>query len=194
MEHQYKENDFEYAFHQLYLQYSGKVYRFVMSCSDGNKYLAEEVLQTVFMKIWERRQQFDDYSLLRPYLFSMVRNTFYKMCEHEAVKYAYEHYLRQADTPPVDTAADSASLLDEERLRALVMKLAERMPEKRRAVFYKNRFEHKSYNTIAEEMNISEKTVGTHMTMALRYLREHLHEYTSTLLALAILNPLAALL
>lgn len=186
-----KERDFEYAFHQLYQQYSGKVYNFIMRNSNGNKYLAEEVLQTVFMKIWERREQFDDYTLLHPYLFSVVRNTFYKMCSHEAVKYAYEHQLKKVLA--LEDSEDIGAMLDEERLRAIILKLTDEMPERRRKVFYKNRFENKSYNTIAEEMNISEKTVGTHMTMALRYLREHLQDYTCLILLLFILINLAIL-
>ena len=186
-----RENDFEYAFHQLYLQYSGKVYNFIMASSGGNKYLAEEVLQTVFMKIWEHRGQFDDYSLLKPYLFSAVRNTFYKMCEHQAVKYAYEHLLMKEGTP--QQPGDAADTLDGQHLLDLVMRLTAQMPEKRRKVFYKNRFENKSYNTIAEEMNISEKTVGTHMAMALKFLREHLQQYTSTVFLLLILKHLALL-
>ncbi len=179
-----KERDFEYAFHQLYLQYSGKVYSFIMRNSGGNKFLAEEVLQTVFMKIWERREHFDDYSVLRPYLFSVVRNTFYKMCAHEAVKYAYENYLKQVTA---DKGTDDVNgSLEEEQLQDVIHKLMDKMPEKRREVFYKSRIENKPYNIIAEEMNISEKTVGTHMTMALRYLRDHLKGYTNLLLLAAL--------
>lgn len=95
------EHNFEYAFHQLYLQYSSKVYSFILRHSNGNQYLAEEVVQTVFMKLWERRIQFDDLSLMRPYLFSMVRNTFYKMCAHEAVRYAYEHCMKEEAKEPI---------------------------------------------------------------------------------------------
>ena len=180
-----KEQDFEYAFHQLYLQYSGKVYSFIMRNSGGNKFLAEEVVQTVFMKVWERRVQFDDCTVLHPYLFAVVRNTFYKMCAREAVKYAYEHQLK-CTSEDVDSA-DLNGLLDEERLHDAILKLVEQMPERRRKVFYKSRIENKPYNTIAEEMNISEKTVGAHMTMALRFLREHLRDYTNLLLLLFLL-------
>lgn len=179
-----KEQDFEYAFHRLYQLYSGKVYNFIMRNSAGNKFLAEEVVQTVFMKIWERREHFDDYSVLHPYLFSVVRNTFYKMCAHEAVKYAYENYLKNTATEENDT--DTNGIIDEEHLREAILKLMDKMPERRREVFYKSRIENKPYNTIAEEMNISEKTVGAHMTMALRYLREHLGDYANLLLLLSL--------
>lgn len=177
-----KEQDIEYAFNQLYLQYSGKIYNFIMRNSNGNEYLAEEVLQTVFMKIWERREHFDDYSLLKPYLFSVVRNTFYKMCAHEAVKYAYENYLKKNDL--VDGIEEGKINIDEGIIREAIMALTEQMPERRRKVFYKNRIENKSYNTIAEEMNISEKTVGSHMTLALRFLREHLRDYANIIICL----------
>lgn len=189
------EHNVEYAFHQLYLRYSSKVYSFILRHSNGNQYLAEEVVQTVFMKLWERRTQFDDLSLMRPYLFSMVRNTFYKMCAHEAVRYAYEHCMKEEAKEPITQQAEATpeSTLDEESLHDLILQLAEKMPEKRRAVFYKNRIEKKSYNTIAQEMHISEKTVGTHMTMALRYLREHLHDYTNVFLLLFILSQNAIL-
>lgn len=156
------EHNFEYAFHQLYLQYSSKVYSFILRHSNGNQYLTEEVVQTVFMKLWERRTQFDDLSLMRPYLFSMVRNTFYKMCAHEAVRYAYEHCMKEEAKEPITQQAEATpeSTLDEESLHDLILQLAEKMPEKRRAVFYKNRIEKKSYNTIAQEMHISEKPLA----------------------------------
>lgn len=114
------------------------------------------------MKLWERRTQFDDLSLMRPYLFSMVRNTFYKMCAHEAVRYAYEHCMKEEAKEPITQQAEATpeSTLDEESLHDLILQLAEKMPEKRRAVFYKNRIEKKSYNTIAQEMHISEKPLA----------------------------------
>ncbi len=180
-----KEQDFRYAFHQLYIQYSGKVYNFIMRVSNGNKFLAEDVVQTVFMKIWERRDSFDDCSVLHPYLFAMVRNTFYKMCAHEAVKYAYERQFKNATEA---AEADPNGILDEERLHNAIMKLMEQMPERRREAFYKSHIENKPYNIIAEEMSISEKTVGAHVTMALHFLREHLKDYANVILLLGSLT------
>lgn len=111
------------------------------------------------------------------------------MCAHEAVKYAYEKCMKEE----AETAEDTADCMDEEQLRKAVLELTEKMPERRRSVFLKNRVEHKSYNTIAEEMNISEKTVGTHMTMALRYLREHLQDYASLFVVISIITNLMKL-
>jgi RNA polymerase sigma-70 factor (ECF subfamily) len=61
-------------------------------------------------------------------------------------------------------------------LKRLVDRLVDEMPEKRKAVFTKSRYEGKNAMDIAKEMNISKSTVENHLNQALRYLRHHLKD------------------
>lgn len=47
------------SFEYLYTVWSGKLYNFVMKISHGDSYLAEEMVQTVFLKVWKNREQLD---------------------------------------------------------------------------------------------------------------------------------------
>lgn len=164
------ESEFLVYFKKLYLAYSGKIYNYVLTLSGGNAYLAEEIVQITFMKLWERRLALKDRSLVISYMYTIVRNTFFNMCEREMVRHIYYNYiLRQADIP----APSIEEQIDARAFEELVALLVDRMPQKRREVFVKRWMEHKSNKEIAEEMNISENTVETHITLALRYLREN---------------------
>ena len=53
-----KDGSFQ-AFERLYNMYSGKLYNFIMRLSSGNQYMAEEVVQSTFIRIWEVREKVD---------------------------------------------------------------------------------------------------------------------------------------
>ncbi|MDY3857904.1 MAG: RNA polymerase sigma factor [Muribaculaceae bacterium] len=63
-------------FTQLYDRYCGRVYNYVMMISHGNAYLAVEVTQTTFLKVWENLDMLSDYEHLRTYMLHTARNIF----------------------------------------------------------------------------------------------------------------------
>lgn len=162
-------------FEQLYHCYAGKLYNYVLKLSHGNKYLAEEITQITFLKVWERREYLGTPSLLTSYLFAVARNTFFNVCEHQAIEYVYFNYIldtRSESDSSMEDDIDYRSLLD--GLWALVAQ----MPPMRRRVFLMSRQYHLSNKQIAEELGISVSTVETHIMLALRFLHEQLSSRT----------------
>lgn len=61
-------------FEQAFLQSSGKIFNFVLSISNGNSWLAEEVTQTTFQKLWERLESSAQVENIDSYLFTTAKN------------------------------------------------------------------------------------------------------------------------
>ncbi len=160
-------------FERLYDQYSGRIYGFALQLSGGDTYLSEEILQITFLRLWEHFDELRDHTKALNYMFQTARNTFLNYCEHETVRFIYTDYIlqRRQEADSYDEQQQDARFL-EEYLREIVAK----MPPMRRKVFVMSRYRHMSNREIAKELNISEKTVEVHITLALKELRERMND------------------
>ena len=158
------------AFNQLFYVYSSKLYHF------GYGYLkskedTEEMVQEIFSVIWNNRLNIKEKYLFRSYLFSIAFNYIKKYFRSKALikKYADHHSFPQMETDETSEEVEYASL------KSKVDGLVDQMPEKRKAVFIKSRFEGKNAKEISVEMNISQSTVENHLNQALKFLRQQLN-------------------
>jgi len=165
-----KNNDLE-AFNQLFYTYSSKLYHFAYGYLKS-KAEAEELVQETFCKIWERRTDIKEEFQFRSYLFTIAFNQIKKQFRSKALLSKYIEYSR----PDLHGHAQILEDVNYPSLKKLVDRLVEEMPEKRKAVFIKSRYEGKSAMDIATEMKISKSTVENHLNQALRYLRRYLKE------------------
>lgn len=159
------------AFNQLFYSYSSKLYHF------GYGYLkskedAEEMVQEIFSTIWDNRLKIKEEYQFRSYLFSIAFNYIKKYFRSKAIirKYADQNLSQKIETDETVDEIEYASL------KARVDRLVDQMPEKRKAVFIKSRFEGKNGKDISVEMNISQSTVENHLNQALKFLRQHLND------------------
>ncbi len=137
-------------------------------------FVAEEIVQGLFCKIWERRERLDDSGSIRAYLYRAVRN--------EALKHRQRVEPRRQSLEPVTShyadpspdPEDDLSCLEFEK--ALERVLAE-LPERRRTVFDLSRTHGLTYREIAEMLGISIKTVETQMSRTLRHLERRLADF-----------------
>jgi len=131
-------------------------------CLFAHKYLqdqgaTEDLVQEIFIKIWDKADQIDLQTKIRPYLYSSVRNACLNQIKHEKVKQEYASSKLSSFT---HEHSDSMEVLElEDRIAAAI----ESLPEKCREIFELSRFEGKKYAEIAEELNISVKTVENQM-------------------------------
>ena len=160
-------------FEQIYDTYSRRIYGFALRLSDGDTYLAEEIVQESFIRLWEHWDGLNDHQAALGYLFSTAKHIFLNYCEHEMVKYVYEEYVLQHDS---ELTGESESSQDARSLEAYLRQIVDNMPPVRQKVFMMSRYEHKSNKEIAATLGISEKTVEVHITLALRELRAHLSD------------------
>lgn len=165
-----KTGDIE-AFNQVFYNYSSKLYHFAYGYLKS-KEDAEEMVQEIFTKIWDKRATIKEEYEFRSYLFSIAFNYIKKYFRSKALINKYTEFVTaggmESQLSEVDVNYDSLKL----RLDQLV----EQMPEKRKMVFCKSRFEGKNSHEIAEEMSISQSTVENHLNQALRFLRLQLKD------------------
>lgn len=144
-----------------------------------DEHTAEEIVQTVFLKLWENRERMAIHTSLRAYLYKSVYHESLNYLKHKKVQRKYmaeamlEHKQRQMD----ELVADS-------ELRHQLHAALQRLPEKCRTVFQLSRFEELRYHEIAERLGISVKTVEAHMGKALRLLRLRLADFLPLLIVL----------
>ncbi|WP_439695957.1 RNA polymerase sigma factor [Mucilaginibacter sp. AW1-7] len=171
------------AFTELYNRYWDKTYAVALHRLE-DEHEAEEVVQEVFLSIWQRRATLQLTHTVATYLAVAVK---YKVINHLAKQHRRQlQHDELTITSPV-VADSTADWLHEKELRQLLEKTVSQLPEKCRIVFLLSRDENKTYAEIAAELNISQKTVEAHMSKALRELRETLG-VTAPVLAFILLN------
>jgi RNA polymerase sigma-70 factor (ECF subfamily) len=148
----------------------------------GEEDAAREVVQQVFINLWDRRNEIDLSTSLKSYLFTSVHNRSLNVIR-DRKKFSSEELPEQAGEWDVNAELESMEL--EERIRGAINTL----PERCRVIFELNRFDGLSYGEIAKQLDISVKTVENQIMKALRILREQLAKYLTLLLWL-LLNAL----
>lgn len=140
---------------------------------------AEEVLQDVFMKIWNNIDQIDMSKNVTGYLFRVTRNTCLDYLRSKRHTLALEtNSLQQKNLLNFHALTNNtASTIIENELISLIDESIKLLPEKCRLVFTKSRFEGLKHKQISSELNISTKTVENHISKAIRHLRASLKDY-----------------
>lgn len=161
------------AFEQVFFTFYKRLHAYAcLVLKDSG--LAEEVVQEVFCRFWERRRNITIKESLQAYLYAMV----YHECLKEKRRRPLEPVV---DRPGASSASDKVecTALREELARSMAA-----LPEKCRLVFYLNRVENMKYREVASYLGLSEKTVENQMGKALRLLRKHLAEFLTMLIYL----------
>ena len=148
--------------------------------------LAEEMVQNVFYKIWEKREQLNIQSSLKAYLYKSVYHESLNHVRQQQVKSAYQTYAMHHTTESSNDSEHKIGLQElEERLRLALNEL----PEQCRTIFQLSRFNELRYREIADQLNLSVKTVENQMGKALRILRLKLVDFMPVIMVfINILN------
>lgn len=157
------------AFTTLYKQYWKQVYNFSRLYLT-NQSAAEEVVQEVFIKIWETREFIREEDHFKGLLFIITRNLVFN--QHR--KSLNEDFYKVTVLAAMEETYDVEEEIDAKNLREYIDMLIVELPLRRREIFNLSRKEHKSYKEIALQLNISEKTVEHQISEALKYLRKNI--------------------
>jgi RNA polymerase sigma-70 factor (family 1) len=156
------------AFEGLFEQYSQKLYRFSFSYLKSESE-SKDVVQEVFLKIWENRADLKTGTSFQSYLFTIAFNSIRKNFNKKTRQ-------NQFHTDLFDfLSIDNSSLENHPDYEALLSKLdmlIDQMPARRKEIFLKRKKEGKSVRDIADSMNISPKTVENQITEAMNYLKK----------------------
>lgn len=138
---------------------------------------SEEIVQNVFVKLWEKREKLQIDTSLKSYLYKSVYHASLNLIKHKKVK---EEYLHMNDQQNKHSEILSNHALKE--LEGRIEKTLLELPEQCRLIFSMSRFQELKYREIAEVLNISVKTVENQMGKALKLMRHNLADFLSLLL------------
>ena len=145
-----------------------------------DKSACEDIVQSIFLKLWNDRKIIQIETSLKSYLLKSVRNSCFDAFRHQEIVRQYESEYENSVLDCYDTENYMlySDLYDHLR-RALGQ-----VPEQYRRVFEMNRFEGLKYREIAKELNVSERTVEVRAGKALEILRKQLKDFFVLLLSI----------
>jgi len=153
---------------EIYGYYHAKIFRFSMA------YLKDEddaydIVQEVFIKIWENRLQLKKDTNFDAFLFTVAKNTVLSLFRKRASeqKYKTDYIPNEPDSEKIENDIDYVFL------RKRYEQLIDKLPTKRREVFLLSRENGLTNKEIAQIKGIAEKTVEDHLTKSLSYFKQH---------------------
>ena len=170
-------NSDERSFDLLFRRY------FDMLCMYANGILkneeaSEEVVNDVFLRIWQKRDHIQIIHGIKPYLFRSVYNA---SADYIVQKSTMQHYHIEIDDRIKEITGSNDeyifNYLQGEVVEKEIMEAIEELPKQCREVFCLSRFELLTYHEISERLNISVNTVKTQISRAMDNLRKQLEKY-----------------
>lgn len=164
---------FEQVFHAYYralAAYAGTI----LKNSDD----AEDMVQQVFISIWEKRAGMEIHTSLRALLYRAVHNACLNRIKQQQVR---SDYAREAVQLHRETLA-TEDRLQQKELQRKIEDALNQLPEQCARIFKMSRFEQLKYQEIAERLELSVKTVENQMGKALKLMREQLKDYLPLLI------------
>ncbi|MFD1816771.1 RNA polymerase sigma-70 factor, ECF subfamily [Pseudarcicella hirudinis] len=168
------ERVFEMIFRKYYQSLSNYAFSFLKDMDDS-----EEIVQGVFLKLWEQRESIEISVSLKSYLYRAVHNTCLNRIKHLKIQDVYKEYNAEFLEETYDSATD---LLYKNELEKRIADALNKLPEQCRLIFKLSRFEELKYQEIADQLGLSIKTVENQIGKALRIMRTELSDYLIILL------------
>lgn len=157
------------SFRELYDFYHARMFHFALKYLRSNN-LAEEAVQDIFLKIWEKREELpriDDFS---SWVFQLTKNHLLNILKRAINENRIKEEISRTLNPPDSFGEDS--FIEKEAIDMLYEVVAT-LPAQRKEIFKLCRFEQKSYDEVALIMGISKSTVNDHMVKAMKHLKNN---------------------
>lgn len=161
---------FEHLFHRYYQNMCVYATRIL-----ADDVAAEEIVQDLFVNIWEKRAQLEIKTSVKNYLVRAVKNQCLNLIKHNKIKDAHARQVISQNEYNNETDENFVEVDLMEKIEESINSL----PEKRQQIFRLSREEGLKYREIAEKLNVSIKTVETQMGLAMKTLREKLKHYNT---------------
>ncbi|MFT6879583.1 MAG: RNA polymerase sigma-70 factor (ECF subfamily) [Psychromonas sp.] len=166
------------AFEAVFRTYYEDLSRYAFSIL-RKKEESEDLVQQVFVNFWEKREQTIISGSLKSYLFRSVHNQSLNLIKHEKVKANYVEHSQYFDTKFHSEVEEE---LEGKELESKIAEAIDTLPNQCRKIFIMNRMESLKYKEIADQLDISIKTVENQIGKALKVLRGSLASYLSVIL------------
>ena len=170
----------ETAFEQTFRKYYERLCNYACSLLKDEEE-SEEVVQTVFLTIWEKRADLEITLSLKSYLYRAVHNHCLNRFKHATVREAHREYTEYYIPQSYESVTD---VIHANELEERIEKAVSTLPEQCQKAFRMSRFEELKYQEIADQLGISIKTVENQIGKALKILRMELADYLPSMLVI----------
>lgn len=162
------------AFKKLFNAYYDPLCQYAFRFCNGDIEVVEDVVQEVFVRIWEKRESWSPQIAVKAYLYRSVHNqaisNIRKRRYESPMEASVESTVLSADHSPLD-------LIHQKEVNVSLQRAINKLPERRREILVLRILHEMSYKEIAEMLDISVNTVDTQLRRALKLLREELSVY-----------------
>lgn len=159
------------AFDAIYNQYCHKLHQFVFMYLKQEED-AEEVVQEVFIKIWESREKVDVYLSFESFLFTIAYNSTMSLLRKRVSETKSREYLKSLQK--IETEEMVIDEIQYNELNNKVQSLLEQLSPRQSEIYLLSREEGLSHKEIAIKLNISESTVNNHLVTILKFLKSNI--------------------
>jgi RNA polymerase sigma-70 factor (family 1) len=165
------------AFEKLFTDWYGPLHAYACSVLRDDS-LADEAVQAVFCRIWEKRDQLRVQASIRSYLFGSVYHECVNWLRREKSQRTYRSsVMKQVSSGAGGSMEWASGKAETGELERRYQRALDELPEQCRAIFQLSRFSELKYKEIAGQLGISVKTVEAQMSKALKLLRSKLADY-----------------
>jgi len=160
------------AYEQIYFTFS-KELLYAAFKKTGDKVVAEELVQNIFISLWEKRQDLQIKNL-QAYLFGALKLS---VINHVRSLVMENKYMEYQTLTYNENHQDTANLVDLHDLSSIIEEGINSLPEKTQEVFRLSRYQHQSVKDISTDLNISEKAVEYHITRSIKRIKEYIKNF-----------------
>jgi RNA polymerase sigma-70 factor (ECF subfamily) len=166
----------EFVFETIFRLYYDKLFQ-IAKVYLNNKEDAEEIVQNVFLKLWDGLNQLAGINNINGYLFTLTKNACLNFLKHRKIRSNY-HSNKEEAIQIQYLRSETESLLLENELQTKIDEGIDSLPEKCKIIFIQSRIEGLKNAEIAKIHGISKKTVDNQISKGIKHLRLHLKEFT----------------
>lgn len=182
-EGQYLNKDREIEFEIVFKKHFKNLHAYACTIV-RDEVMAEEMVQNVFCRLWEKTDQIEIRESVSGYLYRSVYHESLNYLKHLKVREAYQSYAIHQ----MENTNNTSHNLELRELESRLEIALKELPEKCRTIFQMSRFEELKYQEIADRLELPVKTVENQMGKALRLLRVKLVDFLPASFLLFFLN------
>jgi RNA polymerase sigma-19 factor, ECF subfamily len=171
------------AFERLYDHYEGGLEKYVFFITRSQQ-VTEEIIQDIFVSIWQKKEQLPTLTSFRGYLYTIARNRVISYLRSVKTRYKI---VDLDETPPDRSRADTDHLVLYNQYYKMVLDAIALLPERKREIFTLSLEEDLTLDEIAQRLGLSKSTVKQHLYSATNSIREYLQKHGNITTALLVL-------
>jgi len=157
----------EFAFSRLFELYRNRVYSIAFKITKSNV-IAEEIVQDVFLKIWQARHKLNDVQNFSAYLFVITKHDVYKVLK--GIARSYKISLLSDENESLSDNSTSDMFMEKEYNRVL-QNAIDRLPNQQKQVYYLIKDQGLKRDEVAHKLHIQPETVKFHLAQAMKNIR-----------------------